>query len=71
MISFRSNDFADLEDCSTVDSIVDVHKSRRRIFQGDQGDFDEKRDGRLSDNQRRVRVAGFHCCETNAGGDRH
>jgi hypothetical protein len=30
-------------------SIVDIDKSRRSIFESDQGDFYEKRDGRLGD----------------------
>lgn len=48
------NAFVDLEDFSAVESIVDIHQSRRSIFQSDQCDFDEERDGRLSDGKRRM-----------------
>jgi hypothetical protein len=52
--------------------IVDVHKSRRSIFQSNQGDFDEKRDGRLGDGQSQGEMAmSFDRCNPDTGGERH
>lgn len=66
-----SNGFADLGDRSAVVSIVNVDEPGYIVLHHNQSDSHKKFDGRLGDEKMRAEMAVFHCCETNARGERH